>query len=126
MRDPTEHVVWETIRTPPVRGPGSSKDAWVAFAANCVAANIKLVERLKEQRAAIRALQGEVALLKRQIATRMPKGRPPLDERLVARLEAEIEHGGSDRAIAARHRVSHMTVYRLRGRMRQREQAAVE
>jgi hypothetical protein len=52
--------------------------------------------------------------------------RPALDEGLVARLEAEIERGGADRAIARRYGVSHMTVFRLRRRLRQRQGASAE
>ena len=79
---------------------------------------------MERQAKEIAYLRGEVALLKKRIAERKPKcGRPPLDEGLVARLEAEIEGRGSDRAIAVRYGVSHMTVYRLRVRMRRREEA---
>ena len=69
-------------------------------------------------------MQAEVALLKQQIASRKPPGgRAPLADRVVSRLEEEIEHGGTDRNIAERYRISHMSVFRLRKRMRERTMA---
>ena len=69
-------------------------------------------------------MQAEVALLKHQIASRKPPGgRAPLADRVVSRLEEEIEHGGTDRNIAERYRISHMSVYRIS--LRKRVQAMV-
>jgi DNA invertase Pin-like site-specific DNA recombinase len=123
MHDPAERIDWHKLKAPPVTGAGSGKEAWVAFAARCAAANIEAHKLIAEQSAAIKALQGEVVLLKRRIATRKPKGgRPPLPDDVKARLEHEIELGGSDRVIAGRYGVSHVTVYRVRKRMEQRRQ----
>ena len=92
---------------------GSAGAAWLAFALNCARANVKLVADLQAQSAAIRVLRGEVALLRKRIAERRPKGgRAPLADSLVERIEAEIKRGGSDRGIAASYGVSHMTVDR--------------
>lgn len=125
MDDPAEHLEWTTISPPRLRGPGSGTDAWVAFGLDAARANHRLGRLIDQQSAAIRALKGEVRLLKEQIAERRPKGaRVPLREELAARIEDEIAHGGTDRGIAARYKVSHMSVYRIRKRRRQRELAA--
>jgi hypothetical protein len=125
MRDPAGSGRWTTIPRPRSQGPGSGKAAWVAYALAVADANRALRELIEEQSAAIRALKGEVALLKRQIAARRPKGgRAPLPEATVARVEEEIARGGTDRGIAGRYKVSHMSVFRIRQRMRQRRLAA--
>ena len=125
MDDPADRIEWVPAKVPPRHGPGSGKDAWIAFAREMVHDNGSLRKFLDEQSGVIRSLRGEVALLKKRIAARKPQGgRPPLAEDLVARLEAELGHGGSDRAIAARYGVSHMTVHRLRVRRRQRQLVA--
>jgi DNA invertase Pin-like site-specific DNA recombinase len=122
MHDPAEKLTWNDIAWPHSRGPGSGKDAWVKFAVNVAHANHGLKHLVEKQSAVIRALKGEVALLKRQIAERKPPGgRPLTDEALVARIEDEIERGGSDRGIGRQLKVSHMTVYRIRQRRRQRQ-----
>jgi hypothetical protein len=121
MRDLAD-IELETLKPPLLRGPGSGRDAWMDHARELGGANAGLVRIVAGQAREIAYLRGEAALLKRRIAERKPKGgKPALAEELVARLEAEIERGGGDRAIAARHGVSHMTVYRLRVRRRRRQ-----
>jgi hypothetical protein len=121
MRDLAD-IELETFKEPPLRGPRSGREAWIGYARKAADANGGLVRIVAEQAREIAYLRGEVTLLKRRIAERKPKGgKPALAEELVARLEAEIERGGGDRAIAARHGVSHMTVYQLRVRRRRRQ-----
>jgi hypothetical protein len=123
MRDLAD-IQLETLKEPPLRGSGSGREAWIGHARRAADANAGLVQIIEEQAREIAYLRGEVALLKRRVAERKPKGgRPPLAEELVARLEAEVERGGSDRTIASRYGVSHMAVHRLRVRMRQRQAA---
>jgi DNA invertase Pin-like site-specific DNA recombinase len=125
MNDPVDSLQWRKLARPPSRGRGSGMTAWVEYGLTLSEANQGLRRVIEEQSAAIRALRGEVELLKRQVAERRPKGgRAPLPEETVARIEDEIAQGGSDRGIAARYRVSHMTVYRVRRRMWQRQLAA--
>jgi hypothetical protein len=125
MRDPADDARWTTFPPPRSQGPRSGKAAWVTYALAVADANQTLRELIEEQSAAIRALKGEVALLKRQIAARRPKGgRAPLPEEKTGRIEEEIARGGTDRGIAARYHVSHMSVFRIRQRMRQRNAAA--
>jgi hypothetical protein len=125
MKDPMDGRKLTTIARPRLHGPGSGKAAWVEFGLTLSEANRGLQRLIDKQSAAIRALKGEVELLKRQVAERRPKGgRLPLPEATVARIEDEIAQGGTDRGIAARYKISHMTVYRVRRRMRQRQLAA--
>jgi hypothetical protein len=125
MHDPADPAKWMTIPRPRFQGPSSGKAAWVEYALAIAGANHGLRRLIDEQSAAIRTLKGEVELLKRQIAERRPKGgRLPLREDKVARIEEEIERGGTDRGIAGRYKVSHMTVFRIRKRMQQRRLAA--
>ena len=125
MHDPADAARWTTIPRPRSHGPGSGKATWVAYALAVADANHTLRELIEGQSAAIRALKGEVELLKRQITARRPKGgRAPLPEATVARVEEEIARGGTDRGIAARYGLSHMSVYRIRNRMRQRRLGA--
>jgi hypothetical protein len=122
MHDPADDVTWTKISRPRSRGPGSGKGAWVEYAMVLANANHTLRGLINKQSAAICALQGEVTLLRQQIAERRPKGgRAPLKEELVARVESEIEQGGADRAVARRYRISHMSVFRIRKRMQQRQ-----
>jgi len=115
-RDPMERVERVETPPPPLRGPGSGRDEWVRFAIEMVQTNRRLFELLDEQSAAIRALEAELEAMK---AARRPKGgRPPLAPALVQRVEAEIERGLSDRQAAQRFGISHMSVARIRRRMR--------
>ena len=126
MHDPAEETDFEKITAPRLTGPGSGKAAWVAFAHEALGANAGLSDLIDRQSATIRELKAEVALLKRQIATRKPKGgRPPLDEAKAAAIEADLRSGAwSKRRIAARHHVSPTTVQRIEDRMDQRSRQA--
>lgn len=109
------------LAMPPGRGPGSGKPSWVAYgidqAKNCAT----LWDIVDEQTATIRDLQAEIELLRNQVATRKPKGgRPRIDDAKTARIEVELEAGHSKRSIAARHRVSAMTVVRVAQRVAER------
>jgi hypothetical protein len=82
-------------------------------------AALDIVDR---QSGTIRDLQAEIELLRKQIATRKPKGgKPRIDDAKTARIEAELEAGHSKRSIAARHRVSAMTVVRVAQRVAARD-----
>ena len=126
MHDPAEETGLEKITAPRMTGPGSGKAAWVAFAHRAIDANAGLSDLIDRQSATIRELKAEVALLKRQIANRKPKGgRPPLDEAKAAAIEADLRSGAwSKRGIAARHHVSPTTVKRIADRMDQRRRQA--
>lgn len=126
MHDPAEETGLEKITAPRMTGPGSGKAAWIAFAHRAVDANAGLSDLIDQQFAAIRELKAEVALLKRQIASRKPKGgRPPLDEAKVAAIETDLRSGAwSKRRIASRHHVSATTVQRIEDRMDQRSRQA--
>ena len=126
MHDPAEEAGLEKITAPRMTGPGSGKAAWVAFAREVLDANIGLSDLIDRQSATIRELKAEVALLKRQIASRKPKGgRPPLDGAKAAAIEADLRSGAwSKRGIAARHHVSPTTVKRIADRMDQRRRQA--
>lgn len=119
--DPMDSVRVTTIRTPPSRGPGSGKAAWVAYALERAETCETLWQIVDEQSAAIRDLQAEIELLRAQIAERKPKGgRPRLDDRRVAEIERDLAAGYSTRQIASRCSVSAMTVSRVAARMRER------
>jgi hypothetical protein len=125
MHDPMDGVTPYTIKEPPNRGPGSGKAAWVRYALELLDANRGWQETVEEQSTAIRELKAEIALLKRQIATRKPKGaRPPVPQETVDRIEYEVARGGSTRHIARLYHVSHVTVHRIRQHMAERERLA--
>ena len=127
MHDPLESPDLIQITPPRLQGPGSGKAAWIAFAHQAIDANAGLSDLIDQQAAAIRELKAEVALLKKQIATRKPKGgRPPLDQAKVAAIEADLRSGSfSKRGVAARHRVSATTIKRIADRMDQRRAQAL-
>jgi hypothetical protein len=127
MHEPAEETGLEKITAPRMTGPGSGKAAWVAFAHRAIDANAGLSDLIDRQSATIRELKAEVALLKRQIANRKPKGgRPPLDAAKAAAIEADLRSGAwSKRGIAARHHVSATTVQRIADRMDQRRMQAL-
>lgn len=80
---------------------------------------------IERQREAIRERDAEIELLRRQIATRKPKGgRPPVREPVVEQIERDLAAGRKDRAIAVAYGVSHVTVYRIRRRMQARARLA--
>ncbi len=123
--DPMDDIEVVDLQRPPSRGPGSGKEAWVCYALELADANAGWLETIERQSAVIRDLQAEVALLRRQIAGRKPKGgRPRVREAVVEPIERDIAAGGKDRAIAVAYGVSHVTVFRIRRRMRARARLA--
>lgn len=120
--DPIDNYSVTTVKAPPSQGPGSGKAAWVAFAIERSETCATLWGIIDEQTATIRELQAEIDLLRNQIATRKPKGgRPRISDGKVNQIEAELSAGHSKRSIAARHRVSAMTVVRVAKRMDERQ-----
>ncbi len=123
--DPDDSTFTFSPKIPPSSGPGSGKRAWQDFAWEMYDANDALMAIIERQRGAIRDRDVEIILLKRQIAARKPKGaRPPVPQEKVDRIEYEVAAGGSDRHIARMYDVSHVTVYRIRRRMAERERLA--
>jgi hypothetical protein len=121
-RDPLETYSTSTIHWPPSQGPGSGKEAWRAFAEGRVEQCEILNRVIDEQSDTIRALNAEIALLRRQIETRKPKGgRPRTPDAKAQAIEAELSQGYSKRSIAKRHRVSATTVVRIAKRMQERD-----
>ena len=124
-RDPLETYSTSTIHWPPHRGPGSRKADWIKFAEGRVDQCELLNRVIDEQSDTIRALNAEIALLRRQIETRKPKGgRPRTPDAKAQAIEAELSQGYSKRSIAKRHRVSPMTVVRIAKRMQERDGVA--
>lgn len=124
-RDPLETYSTSTIHWPPHRGPGSRKADWIKFAEGRVDQCELLNRVIDEQSDTIRALNAEIALLRRQIETRKPKGgRPRTPDAKAQAIEAELSQGYSKRSIAKRHRVSATTVVRIAKRMRERDGVA--
>jgi len=124
--DPMETVDRVTSHWPPARGPGSGKAAWVEFARAMAESNGAALDIVDRQSGTIRELQAEIELLRKQIETRKPKGgKPRIDDAKTARIEAELEAGHSKRSIAARHRVSAMTVVRVAKRVAARGAVSV-
>lgn len=110
-----------TITAPPRHGPGSGKEAWIRFALETADANDNAFAIIREQAEAIRQRDAEIELLRRQIAERKPKGgRPRLSDDVVARIEADLARGYSQRQTAARNGVSAMTVSRIAKRASKR------
>jgi hypothetical protein len=131
--DPTTWLDWaEEIPRPPLHGPGGGREAWRGYARRLETANaglVDLVERLVEvnagRKAEVARLAAEVELLRRPAAARKPKGgRPAVPDETVRRIEYELATGGKARSIARRYHVSHTTVNRIAGRMRDRERLA--
>ena len=119
--DPIESYHVTTTTAPPSQGPGSGKAAWVAYAIERAETCATLWGVVDDQTATIKELRAEIELLRNQIATRKPKGgRPPTPDAKVNQIEAELSAGHSKRSIAARHRVSPMTVVRVAKRMQER------
>lgn len=119
--DPIDSYSVTTITTPPSQGPGSGKTAWVAYARDRAETCTTLWGIVDDQTATIKELQAEIELLRNQIATRKPKGgRPRTSDDKVQRIEDELAAGHSKRSIAARHRVSPMTVVRVAQRVAER------
>lgn len=119
--DPADNLQSISATRPPSRGPGSGKEAWVRFATEMCDSNEVLWRFVDDQTATIKELQAEIELLRNQIATRKPKGgRPRTSDDKVQRIEDELAAGHSKRSIAARHRVSAMTVVRVAQRVAER------
>ena len=120
--DPMENYYVTTTSAPPSQGAGSGKAAWVAYAIERAETCATLWGIVDDQTATIKELRAEIELLRKQIATRKPKGgRPPTPDAKVNQIEAELSAGHSKRSIAARHRVSPMTVVRVAKRMEERQ-----
>lgn len=121
-RDPLSITEMTTIRAPAAQGPGSGKAAWQAFGLQVIDANEGLTRLIDRQSEVIRDLEAEVKLLRDQIASRKPKGgRPPLASETIDDIERALDTGQSTRKIAERHRVSAMTVSRVRKRVEARK-----
>ena len=110
MSDPASDVQWTELKRPPSRGPGSGKDAWVAYAQETARGNAQMQELLDRQSAVIRRLEAEVERLR---AGRPKGGRPPLAEAKVAAIRADLDAGLSMRKAAKRNGVSPMAVSRI-------------
>jgi len=120
--DPVETVNRVASQWPPARGPGSGKAAWVEFARGMAESNAGLWEIVDEQSGTIKELRAEIELLRNQIESRKPKGgKPRIDDEKRARIERELDAGYSKRSIAARNRVSAMTVVRVAKRVAARD-----
>ena len=120
-RDPSDEVQTVTTKWPPSRGPGSGKDARMALAVRLQDKNEGLALLINEQAALIQEQAAEVALLKRQVAERKPKGgRQPMPDGTVDSIEAALATGASVRSVAKRHGVSAMSVSRVRKRVKDR------
>lgn len=115
-----DSVKQTTVRRPPSRGPGSGKDAWVQFAENMAETNGTLWDVVDRQSRLIAKLQGEVELLRRQVAERKPPGRARTPDAVVARIERDLAAGLSQRETGRRHGVSAMTVSRVARRVAER------
>ena len=112
-------------KPPPSHGPGSGKEAWRDFALEALVCNEGLAATLRLQVETIADMRGEIALLRRQIASRKPAGgREPISDEKVARIENALRSGESTRSVARGFRVSAMTVSRVGKRMRERETAS--
>ena len=127
------------IPWPPRSGPGSDKEAWVAFAREVAKGSEEAQEVLDEQSALIASLEAEVAQLRARLAERTPsKAQPdtprpstlePADGELAndkprdtrrkmsdatkAAIRADLAAGLSQSEAARRNGVSAMTVSRL-------------
>lgn len=120
--DPAKTLTVTNVTRPALRGAGSGKDAWVAFANDMARSTDVLFQTTEDQSNLIEQLQTEVARLKAHIASRKPKGgRPATPDNLADLIKADLARGYSQRAAAVRNGVSAMTVSRLaRGEVRLR------
>ena len=119
-----EEPEFEPVPFPPLRGPGSGKDAWREFAWKAAAVNSDLRALIERQQQTIRELRADNDLLRQQIAKRRPPGgREPTPIETVSRIERAIAAGGTTRHIARQFGVSAMTVSRIAARMRARQTA---
>lgn len=113
-KDPAAALTLVNVRWPPSRGPGSGKDAWVAFATDIANGSRVAWETVDAQSNVIASLEAEVAQLRARLAERKPKGgRPKVSDRTAAMIRADLAAGLSQRQAAARNGVSPMTVSRL-------------
>ena len=122
------------IPWPPLSGPGSDKEAWVAFAREVAKGNEEAWEVVDEQAARVASLEAEVAQLRAQLVERqpaapelitlnpaerepaegMPKGsRRKTSEDTKEAIRADLAAGLSQSQAARRNGVSAMTVSRL-------------
>lgn len=133
--DPAQDEVTSIpIPWPPLNGPGSDKEAWVAFAREVARGNEEAWEVVDEQAARVARLEAEVAQLRARLAElepatldpatlevaesepaqRQPKeGRRKTSEATKEAILADLAAGLSQSEAARRHGVSAMTVSRL-------------
>lgn len=133
--DPTHDEATSTpISWPPLSGPGSDKEAWVAFAREVARGNEEAWEVVDEQAVRIASLEAEVAQLRAQLAERQPaspelitlnpaEDEPPESVTKGSRrktskdtkeaIRADLAAGLSQSEAARRNGVSAMTVSRL-------------
>lgn len=120
--DPISETIITSIKRPARQGPGSGKEAWIRYADAVSDANVSAFDLIEKQSATIRELQAEIELLRGQIASRKPKGgRPRTDDKTVARIEAALAGGLSQRRVARLCGVSAMTVSRVAARVAVRD-----
>ncbi len=120
--DPSDTVTTRSLAWPRAQGRGSGKTVWQETAKDLHSANESLSAVIEGQKATIRDLEAEVALLRQQIAKRKPKGgRQRVPDDVVNEIERALEAGQSTRRIADRFRVSAMTVSRVRKRVEARQ-----
>jgi predicted DNA-binding protein (UPF0251 family) len=125
-------VASSPIPWPPLTGPGSDKEAWVALAREVAKGNEEAWNVVDEQAALIARLEAEVVQLQAQLAERSrtepepaasepteraapePKGsRRKTSEATREAIRTDLAAGLSQKEVAARYGVSVMTVWRL-------------
>ena len=135
VREPLHgEVTSVSIPWPPLSGPGSDKETWVAFAREVAKGNEEAWEVVDEQAARIASLEAEVAQLRVQLTDHEPvspelveggstedtsaDAKPSASRRRTsedtrAAIRADLAAGRSQREAATRNGVSVMTVSRV-------------
>jgi len=122
MKDPMQDAEVRSFTEPPEHGPGSGKEAWIAFARHAINVNAETWEIIHDQSAVIAELRAEIQLLREQIAARKPRGgRSRIGDDKRAAIEQALTEGRSTRAIGKQLGVSAMTVSRVRKRVEERQ-----